>query len=604
MTETINEDLALHLWSDEPADADLLSFAEIADTAVDALLDDELDPVALGISGSWGSGKTTVLNLINQGIEARAIDEGKKVVVVRADPWRFDPTVGPKESLISEVLAALSQEFADTDGVGKAAVDALKKLAKRVNWSKAIKMTAKTALTFQIPSLDDILGLVSEDPNTLDSERGMAAFREEFASLLKEPALDHIRGVVVLVDDLDRCLPETVVETLEAIRLFLSVAGMSFVIAADEQRVAEAIQQKLQSPLGSDEGESVADLYLHKIVQTTIPVPALSAFDTRAYLFLLMADGAAIDDYAYAALVRDVTVLRRGSGNLDDLSLPTSDDLPLFMATASRLTPILYEKFRGNPRRIKRFLNDVAVRQSVARRRGIALHTDAIAKLMVLERLLPKDFDLLLDWLADGELATRMEALQRVADGSDEDREAGDEPESQEAGGSETFSGGMVRWAKLSPRLEPGEVPSYLTLAAAFKGRVLLDERLSERLRDIAAALTATSQVEREAITDSDLTGLPSGDVAELLEFLGRRLRNDPTVQLQTVNSIIRLAKLHPSELPDAKVALMRLPSPEVGVSTTLVMRGIAAEYREVLDAWGANPSEETARAIARVRRG
>lgn len=234
MTDIVTEDSRLHLWSDEPAEADLLSFAEIADTAVDAVLDDDLDPVAIGISGSWGSGKTTVLNLIAQGVKARADQDGTKVVVVRADPWRYDPSVGPKESLIAEVLAALSQEFADTDGVGNTAVDALKKLAKRVNWSKAIKMTATTALTLQIPRLDDILGLVSDDPDTLDSEKGMAEFRKEFASLLKEPALAHIRGAVVLVDDLDRCLPDTVVETLEAIRLFLSVEGISFVIAAED----------------------------------------------------------------------------------------------------------------------------------------------------------------------------------------------------------------------------------------------------------------------------------------------------------------------------------------------------------------------------------
>ena len=30
--------------------------------------------------------------------------------------------------------------------------------------------------------------------------------------------------VVVLIDDLDRCLPNTAIETLEAIRLFLSTA--------------------------------------------------------------------------------------------------------------------------------------------------------------------------------------------------------------------------------------------------------------------------------------------------------------------------------------------------------------------------------------------
>lgn len=93
------------------------------------------------------------------------------------------------------------------------------------------------------PSLDDVFGLVSDDPESLEGEKGMAAFREDLNKLLADPVLKHISRVVVLVDDLDRCLPDTVVDTLEAIRLFLSAKGMSFVIAADEDRVADAIHR-------------------------------------------------------------------------------------------------------------------------------------------------------------------------------------------------------------------------------------------------------------------------------------------------------------------------------------------------------------------------
>jgi hypothetical protein len=45
----------LSLWSDDRARLDLLSFDAVAQTVVDALLDEALDPVALGLSGSWGA---------------------------------------------------------------------------------------------------------------------------------------------------------------------------------------------------------------------------------------------------------------------------------------------------------------------------------------------------------------------------------------------------------------------------------------------------------------------------------------------------------------------------------------------------------------------
>lgn len=99
--------LAGLLWSDEPAEVDLLAARAIAETVADAVLDDALDPLSLGLSGPWGSGKTTVLELIEDDLEARAIDpthgwgmptgasalatSRNKVLVVRTD--RGDTTL-------------------------------------------------------------------------------------------------------------------------------------------------------------------------------------------------------------------------------------------------------------------------------------------------------------------------------------------------------------------------------------------------------------------------------------------------------------------------------------------------------------------------------
>lgn len=595
----------LVLWSDEPATTDLLSFDAIAETVVDALFDDGLNPVALGVSGTWGSGKTTVLNLIGKHVEDRSKATAVTVLVVRADPWRYDPTVGPKESLIAAVLKAIEHEFKGTDPVVQTAGVAFKKLVKRVNWSKAIKMAATTALTAQIPSLDAMMGLASDDPETLESEKGMDSFREEFQALLNEPALSHVSQVVVLVDDLDRCLPDTVVETLEAIRLFLSAEGMSFVIAADEVRVAEAIQQKLRGPSTPSATESTASLYLHKIVQTTVPVPALSYFDTRAYLFLLLSK-AEVTQAIYDELVLDCATLRTAAGSLDDLVLPSSHDLSLQMATASRLTPILYEKFQGNPRRIKRFMNDLYVRQTVAGRRGITLASDAIAKLMVIEKLLEKDFDDLLKWLAAGKLREQLDALHTIAKGEARSAAGGEKvaKDKEQPIDTDSFSGTMVRWAKLPPELDATDVTGYLTLAAAFKGRLLLDESLSEKLRDLAAALTSSSQIDRNAVKADELGRLPAGDIVELLAHLGRRMQDDPSIQLATVNAIVTISDLHPTELKEARSALAKLPSQELKPSTVLVLRGKSSDYGSLLDSWSTHAETAAAKAIASVRKG
>ena len=145
----------LTLWPDDPTTTDLLSFAAVAETVAEALLDDNLDPVAIGLAGRWGSGKTTVLQLVD-GILADKNAEDSKVLIVSTHPWRYDPTTGAKESLIAEVLTALEKEVKEDASTGNKAKKLMARLEKRVDWAKAIRLTTKAAVALQVPSFDDL----------------------------------------------------------------------------------------------------------------------------------------------------------------------------------------------------------------------------------------------------------------------------------------------------------------------------------------------------------------------------------------------------------------------------------------------------------------
>ena len=77
---------ALPLWSDEPTAQDLLSFGAVASTVVDAVLDDALDSIAIGLSGAWGSGETSVLELVKAEAELRSADAETRVAVELSHP--------------------------------------------------------------------------------------------------------------------------------------------------------------------------------------------------------------------------------------------------------------------------------------------------------------------------------------------------------------------------------------------------------------------------------------------------------------------------------------------------------------------------------------
>lgn len=597
------------LWSDEPTKDDLLSFDAVASTVVDAVLDDALDPLAIGVSGAWGSGKTTVLRLIGADLAVRPLPEGHQVLVVSTDPWRYDPAVGAKETIIGEVLGILGNQIRETEGVTSKARKLLVKLKNRVDWSKAIQVAAKASLAFQLPSVDDLTSLIkTEGAESGESEsRGLAEFQAEFRELMGSNELAHLSRVVVLVDDLDRCLYPTVVDCLEAIRLFLAVPKMAFVIAADERRVADALRGRFPNGATNEQGpdgqpEHPADLYLHKIVQTTVPLPALSRFDTEAYIVLLQLT-ARLDAAGLEPYVGRCAALRREAGVLDDLpDVNVNFDIATEMALASRLTPILYEKLRGNPRRIKRFLNDLRVRQSIAGRRGISLNADIVAKLMVLEVLLPTGFIMVLEWLAKGELREQMRALEAAAGRSvsvEQDTAgsaASDEPSSTdsasvstsaESAASATFDDDLIRWAKLAPSLSDDDLAPYLFLAASFSGTPLLESGLPARLRDLAAKLVSSIRAQQKAVTADDLAGLTLSDAEQLVLYLSRAARDRPTDQQAAMLGIIRITKQHPQLADAATSALRGLPAADLQPGAILLFQPVDLEvFGDVLRQW------------------
>ena len=545
-----------------------------------------------------------------------------RTVVVETDPWRYDPNVGAKATLILEVLDALTAELQEQEGVPEHVEGALKKLAKRVNWIKALKLAARSSITLQLPGIDELSSLVNDDNVKGDPEpRNLDEFRQDFAELLGNEHLRHVRRVVVLVDDLDRCLPDTVVDTLETMRLFLSVPKMSFVIAADEDRVADALRGRYPESNDTHEDEDIeepARLYLHKIVQTTLRLPALSRFDTEAYLLLLLLQSRVEDDLtetAFAQIVQSCTELRIAAGSVDSIEIPEGLDVATEMQFAARLTPILYERSQGSPRRLKRFLNDLNVRSSIAERRGIELDVSVIAKLMVLELLLPKEFSVVLDWLARGELRPQLARLEEIAGGpirtrnrgGVEDRKSvGDtskKPRSRnrkmasdksddESSKAESYTDSLVRWAKLPPLLKDIDLSPYLHLAASFGGTPLIDSGLPERLRDVAANLLSSSRASQKSVADDDIRGLTAGDVQALIEHLGRMARDRRGNLLSGVEGILRVARLADA----AKVAtsaLMAIPANDVRVPVVLLFtKDDVVTYRTVLGHWKDNTTE------------
>ncbi len=245
------------LFDDNPALEDLLGFDAVVEPVMEALRHEDLDPITIGVHAPWGGGKSTVLNLI----EAAA---PKDWIVVRTTPWEYEDQFDVKGTLIAEVLDEIEPRVAAAQDLK----DKVQDLFKSIAWSRVGMVVAKGALTMQ---WDPETLVDAFTPQKKEGPRSLAAFRAAFEDLVSK--VPDVTRVVVLVDDLDRCLPDATVATLEAIKLFLSVKRMAFVIAADHVLVREAIAA---SVAGSNRSGQFADRYLEKIVQLPVSMPRLS----------------------------------------------------------------------------------------------------------------------------------------------------------------------------------------------------------------------------------------------------------------------------------------------------------------------------------------
>ncbi len=203
--------VAMPLRDDNPSDIDLLGFEDVVEVVEEIVTRADLDPVTVGVNAPWGGGKTTVLQLLKRRLDAR--DDVFCSLVSR---WEYDNKTDPTTALIDEVLGALQMKLENAKGFGDKAKETLGKLRRRVKFFKAMKLAATSALTTTIPGVGALIDLF-DDGNAQENvppDPTLQGFHAQFAEAMESDDLTPLRRVVVLVDDLDRSLPDTVVETL------------------------------------------------------------------------------------------------------------------------------------------------------------------------------------------------------------------------------------------------------------------------------------------------------------------------------------------------------------------------------------------------------
>jgi len=506
------------MWADNDTVLDFLNFEGVAYTVAEIVVQANGQPISVGVSGAWGMGKSSMIRLTKAQLELRATVERREFVIVDFNAWLYQGYDDARSALIDVIASKLAEE-AERRQTGQ---DKAKELLQRVEWMRALKFGAAIGGAIAgIPPFA-LLGegwkfaqqVFSTKPTEPDDETGGEATAGSTSKkgddlelfgllggkrvpsppkeihLLRRSFEDTIKALgvtlIVLIDDLDRCLPATTISTLEAIRLFLFLEGTAFVIAADDEMIKVAVSKHFDG-IKSD----LVMNYFDKLIQVPIKVPALGIQEVRAYMLLLFVDDAIFDRGEVERIRKAVCdqLKRSWSGARVDRAfisglipqmpsglstrLEAADRLAHLMTTASNI--------RGNPRLIKRFLNALWIRKTIARAQGVSVDEAVLIKLLLFERCGDKNaYEELVKAVAEDKNGkpSVLEEWEEVA-------VTGGRPALTAPWDSEF----VEEWLALPPKLADKDLRGALYVSREFAPLVFARDRLSSEAAGLLEAL-------------------------------------------------------------------------------------------------------------------
>ena len=233
-------------------------------------------PFAAAIYGDWGTGKTSAMRWL-EGRLGQWNDAAKEhlkkeddVRIIRTAwfyPWKYQERQEVWRGLVAEViLACLSDKDYTLKTFTRDARDLGRFLGRSIIHILSNVKVSGGGVEAQMAALRDI---ARDFDDTVNPE---AAYLNEFETVMRDwvkRSLKHNERLVVFIDDLDRCMPDIALQVLEALKLYLDIERLMFVIGVDKT-VVDQLVIKRYDDMGVDE-EKAKD-YLAKMFQVEIPL--------------------------------------------------------------------------------------------------------------------------------------------------------------------------------------------------------------------------------------------------------------------------------------------------------------------------------------------
>lgn len=532
------------MWSDNETTQDLLGYQVHADLLKKIILNDAMLPISIGVFGNWGSGKSSLMLLLQQSLqeweESQQNEQHSSILQVYFNSWQFESYDSTKLTMIESILEALDKDINTRKDVFERADD----LLARIDFLKVGVFILKKAydnltpdwLKKWLPKKEDIDKITGKDKynNLLEdvtkgnTSKFIATFRELFEGLVKDMGY---KAVIVYVDDLDRCDPKRIIGCLEAVKLFVNVKKTAFVIGADERIIEYAISQHYPIQMKKEDISSPFSDYLEKLIQLPYKLPRLSDNEQETYITLLLCKNH-LNEIHFNEIHQKYLEFRKtdkhSKYNIDDIKADVPENQRIdFYDVEYRLpiVPIIKQFLNGNPRQLKRFLNTLYVRQELADVAGFRdIRPDVLTKLMVLEynTLYNSRFE---------ELYKFQNANEGILPLGDVEQEAKTEEGIQNPQWKDNWSSDYLKqWLSSEPSLKDINLQNYFWVARdALKNEKPIASLVTNKVMLLFKRLCS---IQSNRVMKRELPGIINAcDDSEkdmIIRLINERLRQDP----------------------------------------------------------------------------
>jgi iron(II)-dependent oxidoreductase len=253
-------------------------------------------PLTIGISGEWGTGKTTLMKLIRARLDQTRNRKGRVPDFVNsreeANNLRLCKTVwfnawkyaGQQEATFVALIEEILREMRRDGFINRLYASLSDPKKPNVQIPEFVLSTLTRVLT---------AGQIDVDLTAFQTEtrfKANLAFLDEF-QLFFDKLLNMYVGreegegkkgvLVVFIDDLDRCMPDKTVQVLETIKLFMDKPACVFLLGAATDVIQSAIEAYYETEKIK---EITAKDYLDKIIQVRFELPPIRPVDMEVFI--------------------------------------------------------------------------------------------------------------------------------------------------------------------------------------------------------------------------------------------------------------------------------------------------------------------------------